>query len=119
MFLVLLRREILAHLITFRFAGTGFPRHLDFISQTRQYAKQFRQFLIDTDRSDPESPHAVGIPEGTSERPVNFDAIPKFEDHHRFGTDLNAAVVDLLLLILFLLVLFIGTFLSFLRMEIG
>ena len=45
-------------------AGTGLPRHLDFISQTRQYVKQFRQCLIDTDRSDPESPHAVGIPEG-------------------------------------------------------
>ena len=100
-------------------AGTGFSRHLDFISQIRQYAKQFRQFLIDTDRSDPESPHAVGIPEGTSQRPVNFDAVPKFEDQHRFGTDFNAAIVDLLLLILFLLVLFIGTFLSFLRMEIG
>ena len=100
-------------------AGTGFSRHLDFISQTRQYAKQFRQFLTDTDRSDPESPHAVGIPEGTSQRPVNFDAVPKFEDQHRFGTDFNAAIVDLLLLILFLLVLFIGTFLSFLRMEIG
>ncbi len=100
-------------------AGTGFPRHLDFISQTRQYAKQFRQFLIDTDRSDPESPHAVGIPEGTSQRPVNFDAVPKFEDQHRFSTDFNVVIVDLLLLILFLLVLFIGTFLSFLRMEIG
>lgn len=100
-------------------AGTGFSRHLDFISQTRQYAKQFRQFLIDTDRSDPESPHAVGIPEGTSQKPVNFDAVPKFEDRHRFSTDFNAAIVDLLLLILFLLVLFIGTFLSFLHMEIG
>ena len=100
-------------------AGTGFSRHLDFISQTRQHAKQFRQFLIDTDRSDPESPHAVGIPEGTSQRPVNFDAVPKFEDQHRLSTDLNAAIVDLLLLILFLLVLFISTFLSFLRMEIG
>ena len=100
-------------------AGTGLPRHLDFISQTRQYAKQFRQFLIDTDRSDPDSPHTVGIPEGTSQKPVNFDAVPKFEDQHRFGTDFNATIVDLLLLILFLLVLFIGTFLSFLRMEIG
>ncbi len=100
-------------------AGTGFSRHLDFISQTRQYAKQFRQFLIDTDRSDPDSPHTVGIPEGTSQKPVNFDAVPKFEDQHRFGTDLNAAIIDLLLLIMFLLVLFVSTFLSFLRMEIG
>ena len=99
-------------------AGTGLPRHLDFIAQTRQYAKQFRQFLIDTDRSDPESPHAVGIPEGTSQKPVNFDAVPQFEDRHRFSTDLNAAIVDLLLLILFLLVLFVSTFLSFLRTEI-
>ena len=99
-------------------AGTGLPRHLDFISQTRRYAKQFRQFLIDTDRADPESPHAVGIPEGTSQKPVNFDAVPKFEDQHRFRTDFNAAIVDVLLLILFLLVLFVSTFLSFLRTEI-
>ncbi len=99
-------------------AGTGFSRHLDFLSQTRQYAKQFRQFLIDADRADPESPHAVGIPEGTSQKPVNFDAVPKFEDQHRLSVDFNAAIVDLLLLILFLLVLFIGTFLSFLRTEI-
>ena len=100
-------------------AGTGLPRHLDFLSQTRQYVKQFRQFLIDTDRADPESPHAVGIPEGTSQKPVNFDAVPKFEDLHQFSVDFNAAIVDLLLLIMFLLVLFVGTFLSFLRIEIG
>ena len=100
-------------------AGTGLPRHLDFISQTRQYAKQFRQFLTDTDRADPASPHAVGIPEGTSQKPVNFDAVPKFEDQHHFSSDFDAAIVDLLLLILFLLVLFVGTFLSFLSMEIG
>ena len=100
-------------------AGTGLPRHLDFISQTRQYAKQFRQFLIDTDRADSESPHAVGIPEGTSQKPVNFDAVPKFEDQHRFRADFNATIIDLLLLILFLLVLFVSTFLSFLRTEIG
>ena len=100
-------------------AGTGLPRHLDFITQTRQYAKQFRQFLIDTDRADPASPHAVGIPEGTSQKPVNFDAVPKFEDQHHFSSDFDAAIVDLLLLILFLLVLFVGTFLSFLHTEIG
>ncbi|MCG9134318.1 ABC transporter permease subunit, partial [Candidatus Poribacteria bacterium] len=100
-------------------AGTGLSRHLDFISQTRQYAKQFRQFLIDTDRADPASPHAVGIPEGTSQKPVNFDAVPKFEDQHHFSSDFDAAIVDLLLLILFLLVLFVGTFLSFLHTEIG
>ena len=37
----------------------------------------------------------------------------------RFSVDLNAATVDLLLLTLFLLVLFVSTFLSFLRTEIG
>ena len=100
-------------------AGTGLPRHLDFITQTRQYAKQFRQFLIDTDRADPESPHAVGIPEGTSQKPVNFDAVPKFEDQHHFSADFNTAIMDMLLLILFLLVLFVSTFLSFLHTEIG
>ena len=99
-------------------AGTGFPRHLQFLEQVKRYAAEFREFLVETDRADPESPHAIGIVEGTSEKPVNFEAIPKFEDRLTFSGSLNAAVVDILLLILFLMVLFAGAYLSFLRAEV-
>jgi hypothetical protein len=58
------------------------------------------------------------VVEGTSGKPVNFDAIPKFEERVTFSGSLNAAVVDILLLILFLIVLFAGAYLAFLRAEV-
>ena len=99
-------------------AGAGLSRHLDFLDQVRQYGAEFRRFLIETDAADPESPHAIGVWIGGSQKPVNFDAIPKFEDRVSFSASLNAALVDVLLLILFLIVLFGGGYLSFLRVDI-
>ena len=99
-------------------AATGLSRHLDFLEQVRRYGAQVRHFLIETDAADPESPHAIGVWIGASEKPVNFEAIPKFEDKVTFSGSLNAALVDILLLVLFLVVLFAGAYLSFLRAEV-
>ena len=107
MFLILIRRELLANLMTFRF-----------LEQVHRYADEFMSFLIETDRADPESPHAIGPEEGTSQKPVRFESIPKFEDHISFRGAYNAAVTDILLLLLFFAVLFAGAFLSFLRVDI-
>ena len=75
-------------------------------------------FSIETDRADPESPHAIGPREGTSEKPVDFASIPKFEDRISFSGAYNAAVTDIMLLVLFFGVLFAGAFLSFLRVDV-
>ena len=99
-------------------AGTGFTRHVQFLGHVRRYAGEFRAFLIDTDRADPESPHAIGPKEGTSQKPVRFKSIPKFEDHISFSGAYNAAVMDIMLLLLFFVVLFASTFLSFLRIDV-
>ncbi len=99
-------------------AGTGFTRHIQFLKQVRRYADEFRAFLIDIDRTDPESPHAIGPEEGTSQKSVRFESIPKFEDHISFSGAYNAATTDILLLLLFFIVLFAGAFLSFLRVDI-
>ena len=99
-------------------AGTGFTRHVQFLEQVRQYAGEFRAFLVETDSTDPESPHAVGPEEGTSQKPVRFESIPKFEDHISFRGAYNAAATDIMLLLLFFGVLFAGAFLSFLRVDI-
>ena len=99
-------------------AGTGFTRHLQFLEQVRRYANEFMSFLIETDRSDPESPHAIGPQEGTSQKPVRFESIPKFEDHINSKGAYNAAVTDILLLLLFFAVLFAGAFLAFIRVDI-
>ncbi len=99
-------------------AGTGFSHHLSFLEAVHRYAPEFRQFLLDTDRADPKSPHAPYVPEGASELPVPFSEIPKFEDPDRVSTDLNAALMDILLLVLFFVVLFALAYLSFLRVDV-
>ena len=99
-------------------AGTGFTRHVQFLGHVRRYAGEFRTFLIETDLADPESPHAIGPKEGTSQKSVRFASIPKFEDRISFNGAYNAAATDIILLLLFFLVLFAGAFLSFLRADV-
>ena len=99
-------------------AGTGFTRHIQFLKHVQRYASEFRTFLVETDRVDPESPHALGPREGTSQKPVRFESIPKFRDHITFRGAYTAAATDILLLLLFFTVLFAGAFLAFLRIDI-
>ena len=108
---------LLQHLIE-TFAGTGFERHLQFVENTQRYARQLREFVADTDRADPESLHILGVREGMSQKPVNPDAVPKFEDTLNLSKDFNTAATELLLLTLFVLVLLSGAYLAFVRVEV-
>ena len=99
-------------------AGTGFNRHLQFLAYVNLHIQQFRNFIVEMDRGDPESLHIIGIPKGMSEKPVSPEAIPIFEDKLTFQDTLNPAIVDILLLILLLSVFLSGAFLIFLRSEI-
>ena len=100
------------------FAGTGFERHLQFIENVQRYAREYREFVVDTDRADPQSLHVVGVQEGMSQKPVNPEAIPKFKDTRNLNRDFNTATMDLLLLVLFLGVFVSGAYLAFVRLEI-
>lgn len=100
------------------FAGTGFERHLQFLENVQSYARQFREFIVDSDQADPESLHIFGVHEGMSQKPINPEAVPKFEDTRNFSRDFNTAAIDLLLLTLFFVVFFSGASLAFVRVEI-
>ena len=100
------------------FAGTGFERHLQFLENVQSYVRQFREFIVDTDKVDPESLHIFGIRAGMSQKPVASEAIPKFEDTLSLSKDFNTAAVDLLLLTLFVIVLLSGAYLAFVRVEV-
>ena len=100
------------------FAGTGFERHLQFVENVQRYAREYREFVVDTDRADPESLHVVGIRDGMSRKSVSPAAIPKFKDTLNLNRDFNTAAMDLLLLGLFLTVLVSGAYLAFVRLEI-
>jgi len=99
-------------------AGTGFNRHLQFFDAVYLYLRQFRNFIVEMDRADPESLHLSGIPQGMSKRPVSPKAIPKFEDRISFQDTFNTAIGDMLLLFLLLSICLFGAFLVFLRTEI-
>jgi len=100
------------------FVGTGLERHLQFIENVRRYTREYHAFVVDMDRADPESLHIIGVREGMSQKPVNPEAIPKFEDTLSLGKDFNTAAMELLLLLLFVVVLFAGAYLAFVRVEV-
>ena len=100
------------------FAGTGLERHLQFVENVQLYAREYHEFIADTERSDPESPHIIGVRDGMSKKKVSPEAIPTFEDTLSLGKDFNAAAMDLLLLTLFVVVLLAGAYLAFVRVEV-
>ena len=108
---------IVQHLIE-SYAGTGFERHLQFLENVKSYARQFEIFIVDTDRADPDSLHIFGVREGMSQKPISPEAVPRFEDTLSLSKDFNAAAVDLLLLMLFVIVLLSGAYLAFVRVEV-
>lgn len=100
------------------FAGTGFERHLQFVDNVERYARQYREFVVDIDRSDPESLHIIGVPEGMTKKKVLPSAVPKFEDTLSLSKDFNDSAMEMLLLALFVIVLLSGAYLAFVRVEI-
>ena len=100
------------------FAGTGFSRHVQFLENAQRYARQYREFVIDTDRADPDSLHIIGVSEGISRKPVNPESIPRFEDTLSLSRDFDAAAIDLLLLVMVVVVLMSGAYLAFVRVQV-
>ena len=99
------------------FAGTGFDRHQQFLENARHYARQFREFIVSTERADLESLHLIGVREGMSQNPVNPEAVPIFEDTLNLNRDFKDAAPELFLLVLFFVVLLAAAYLAFLLAE--
>ena len=108
---------LLQHLLE-SFAGTGFERHLQFVENAQRYARQLREFVADTDRSDPESLHIIGVREGMTKKEILPESVPKFEDTLSLSKDFNTRATELLLLTLFVIVLLSGAYLAFVRVEV-
>ena len=100
------------------FAGSGLERHLQFVENVQLYDREYREFIADTERADPESPHIIGVRDGMSKKKVSPESIPTFEDTLSLSKDFNTAAMDLLLLTLFVVVLLAGAYLAFVRVEV-
>ena len=99
-------------------AATGLNRHIQFVENVQLYTKQFRQFIVDIDQADAESLHLIGIPEGMSNKSIDPEQIPIFEDKLTFRDSFNSALVDMALLVLFFCVFLSGACLFFLRAKV-
>jgi len=83
-------------------ANTGVVSYMNFVKQARRYRQTFIDFIKTEDRSDPESLHIYPVREGLSQKPVNPQAIPRFQER----VSHESVLLPIGLLILFNLLLF-------------
>lgn len=99
-------------------AGTGFGRHKRFVEAVQRYRSRFIDFIKATDRTDPDSYHVYYLKEGLSDKPVNFEDVPRFEEPTGVDVAFRGALTDLSLLVLFSALLFFASYAAFLRCDI-
>jgi len=112
---------VVYHTASETFAGTGMQRCISLFRQVRQYQVQLRDYVVGEDRGDPDSLHLLFDEDNlveewnaVSKKPVNFDAVPKFEERDfTLSESLRLVVWDLGALALFNLVFFAAAFVSF------
>ena len=95
-------------------ANTGIVSYMNFVKQARRYRQTFIDFIKTEDRSDPESLHIYPVKEGLSQKPVDPDAVPVFEEQISYRSVLSQVG----LLVLFNLLFFVVAQVSFLMSEI-
>ena len=95
-------------------ANTSIVGYMDFINQARRYRETFIDFVKTEDQSDSESLHIYPVKEGLSQKPVDPDAVPVFEERISYRSVLSQVG----LLVLFNLLFFIMAQVSFLMSEV-
>ena len=95
-------------------ANTSIVGYMDFVKQTRRYQQAFIDFVKTEDQGDPESLHIYPVREGLSQKPVEPDAVPVFEEQISY----RSVLTQVGLLVLFNLLFFIMAQVSFLMSEI-
>jgi hypothetical protein len=107
-------------------AGVGINHIVNLFRQIKQYQVQLKEYIRDVDREDPDSlhllfdeEHSVAEWNAISKRPVNFDSVPKFQEQDlALGKSLKLAIWDIGILVMFNLVFFAASFVSFLRYDV-
>ena len=87
---------------------------MNFVRQVRRYRQTFIDFIKTEDRNDPDSLHIYPVREGLSQKPVDPDAIPRFEEHISY----QSVLFPVGLLILFNVLFFTAAQLSFLKSDL-
>ena len=100
---------------------TGVSRFRILYNQLKTYRETLRNFIIYTDKKDTESWHLLAESHGIllSQKPISYDAIPKFfESDTAMYTDLKNVVFNTVVLVLLNIFLFMAINISFLKLDI-
>ena len=95
-------------------ANTGIVSYMNFVKQVRRYRQTFIDFIKTEDRSDPDSLHIYPVREGLSQKPVDPNAVPRFEERPSY----QSVIFPVVLLILFNILFFTAAQLSFLKSDL-
>jgi len=107
-------------------AGTGIIRCEEIYRQVKDYREILKEYVRTKDLEDPESLHLINPDlsaarswKTISHKSVDFESIPKFQERDlALGRSLKLAIWDIGLLILFNLVFFTASYVSFLRYDV-
>jgi ABC-type transport system involved in multi-copper enzyme maturation permease subunit len=107
-------------------AGTGIHRCISTWEQIKRYKSQLKEYVLSNDAEDPDSLHllfafeyAVGNWQAISNKPVDFDTVPKFQEQElALGQSIKLAIWDIGLLTLFNLVFFAASWVSFMKYDV-
>lgn len=113
----------------FRFTGeaisdNGYHGFVRFFSQARIYHDLYHEFLLDKDRADPDSYHLVvneawAFDSFMSGKPVEYSEIPMFRyNPPGLGEIFRDTLFDLVILILWNIFLFAGSFIAFVKYDV-
>lgn len=102
--------------------GSGLARFERFMRLVKVYQQILTEFVKAEDMKDEDSFHMITEEVWTGlfgQKPVDYSAIPKFtESNISTANALEVALWDVLLLVLFNLIFFMGAFVSFLRYDV-
>jgi len=110
--------------ISERISDNGFHGYLRFDEHTENYKRTFRDFAFEKDQQDKDSYHLIWNERWASDtfssrKPVAFEEVPQFEyNKPGFIEILDNCKWDFLILVLWNLVLFVGTFVAFIRYDV-
>jgi ABC-type transport system involved in multi-copper enzyme maturation permease subunit len=99
----------------------GYPRLKNIWTDMHIYQNQLLDFFKDIDARDPDSPHWYNPLEdvSTTRKPVAFEAIPHFEEKSMSFSDRISSVFKYLTLnLIYVLVVFLLTFVLFVRYDV-